>query len=85
VELLRNLSKRPEGPEPWLLGSSPQSAIWAAELGLPYAFADFINSKGGIAELYRRHSSLLKDAGPAVAVAVWAILAESGEEARRSR
>ena len=30
-------------PEPWLLGSSPQSALWAAELGLPYAFADFIN------------------------------------------
>src|SRR3954468_20296509 len=23
-------------PEPWLLGSSPQSAVWAAELGLPY-------------------------------------------------
>src|SRR3954454_1309936 len=33
----------PEAPEPWLLGSSPQSAIWAADLGLPYAFADFIN------------------------------------------
>src|SRR5690242_4140986 len=33
-------------PEPWLLGSSPQSAIWAAELGLPYAFADFINPGG---------------------------------------
>ena len=33
----------PERPEPWLLGSSHQSAIWAAELGLPYAFADFIN------------------------------------------
>ena len=30
----------------WLLGSSPQSAIWAAELGLPYAFADFINPAG---------------------------------------
>src|SRR5579871_4154716 len=31
----------PERPVPWLLGSSMQSAIWAAELGLPYAFADF--------------------------------------------
>ena len=37
------LPGRPERPEVWLLGSSPQSAIWAAELGLPYAFADFIN------------------------------------------
>ena len=36
----------PERPEPWLLGSSHQSAIWAAELGLPYAFADFINPGG---------------------------------------
>jgi luciferase family oxidoreductase group 1 len=33
-------------PEVWLLGSSPQSAIWAAESGLPYAFADFINPEG---------------------------------------
>src|SRR5919106_963407 len=37
------LPGRPETPEPWLLGSSAQSAIWAADLGLPYAFADFIN------------------------------------------
>ena len=36
----------PERPEPWLLGSSPQSALWAAELGLPYSFADFINPQG---------------------------------------
>jgi luciferase family oxidoreductase group 1 len=48
------LPGRPELPEPWLLGSSPQSALWAAELGLPYAFADFINPGGAeIAELYR--------------------------------
>ena len=39
----RALPGLPERPEPWLLGSSPQSAIWAAELGLPYSFADFIN------------------------------------------
>src|ERR687894_2793551 len=40
-----SLPRLPQKPEPWLLGSSPQSAIWAAELGLPYAFADFINPK----------------------------------------
>src|SRR5246500_4231349 len=34
------LPGRPELPVPWLLGSSPQSAIWAAQLALPYAFAD---------------------------------------------
>ncbi len=44
-----------EAPEPWLLGSSPQSAIWAAQLGLPYAFADFINRDGAaIATDYQR-------------------------------
>ena len=36
----------PHRPEVWLLGSSPQSAIWAGELGLPYSFADFINPGG---------------------------------------
>ena len=33
----------PGRPDVWLLGSSPQSAIWAGELGLPYSVADFIN------------------------------------------
>jgi alkanesulfonate monooxygenase SsuD/methylene tetrahydromethanopterin reductase-like flavin-dependent oxidoreductase (luciferase family) len=41
-------------PEVWLLGSSPQSAVWAAESGLPYAFADFINPEGAaLAASYR--------------------------------
>jgi alkanesulfonate monooxygenase SsuD/methylene tetrahydromethanopterin reductase-like flavin-dependent oxidoreductase (luciferase family) len=45
----------PEAPEPWLLGSSEQSALWAGEMGLRYAFADFINPRGAsIAETYRR-------------------------------
>jgi luciferase family oxidoreductase group 1 len=72
-------------PEPWLLGSSPQSAVWAAELGLPYAFADFINPEGAAyADYYREHfqpSEWL--ALPHVAVAVWAICAESQEESLR--
>ncbi len=46
ARLAKTRPGRPERPEPWLLGSSPQSALWAAELGLPYAFADFINASG---------------------------------------
>src|ERR1700722_3934845 len=43
-------------PAPYLLGSSPQSAVWAAELGLPYVFADFINPAGEpYAAFYRQH------------------------------
>src|SRR6202790_1987749 len=50
------LPGRPARPDVWLLGSSPQSGVWAAELGLPYAFADFINPGGaGIAADYRQH------------------------------
>jgi luciferase family oxidoreductase group 1 len=76
----------PETPELWLLGSSPQSAIWAADLGLPYAFADFINSSGGadIARLYReRFADSQRLPAPRTAVAVWTIAAGSDEEAQR--
>jgi luciferase family oxidoreductase group 1 len=85
ARLAKVLPGRPETPEPWLLGSSPQSAIWAGQLGLPYAFADFINPDGAaIAELYRRRfvpSPTLE--APRLAVGVWAIAAGSDEEAER--
>src|SRR5882757_7679078 len=81
-----SLPGAPERPQPWLLGSSPQSAIWAAELGLPYAFADFINPKGAeIAALYRERFAEHEHAGrrPETAVAVWVICADSDEQAER--
>src|SRR5271155_966166 len=86
ARLAKTLPGRPERPEPWLLGSSQQSAIWAAELGLPYAFADFINPKGAeIAALYRERFAEHEhaDLKPRVAVGVWVICAESDEEAKR--
>jgi luciferase family oxidoreductase group 1 len=75
----------PERPEVWLLGSSPQSAIWAGELGLPYVFADFINSAGAeIAQLYRdRFIPSSRRATPFVGVAVSVVCAEDDEEAQR--
>lgn len=81
----RDLPGRPEKPEPWLLGSSPQSALWAAELGLPYAFADFINPGGaGIARDYQsRFIDSERLFSPTTAVALWAIAAETEEEAIR--
>ncbi len=86
ARLAATLPGRPERPEPWLLGSSQQSAIWAAELGLPYAFADFINAGGAeIAALYRERFAEHEHAGlkPSVAVGVWVICAESDDQARR--
>jgi luciferase family oxidoreductase group 1 len=75
----------PEKPAPWLLGSSPQSAIWAAELGLPYAFADFINPNGAeiVADYRARFEPSRHAAKPYVIAAMWAVCAEPDEEARR--
>jgi luciferase family oxidoreductase group 1 len=74
-----------QSPEVSLLGSSAQSAIWAAELGLPYVFADFINPGGAaFAGYYREHfrpSAGLAE--PKVSVAVWALCAETDEDALR--
>jgi luciferase family oxidoreductase group 1 len=73
----------PERPEPWLLGSSSQSGIWAAECGLPYAFADFIMPRG--AEIARRYRETFVPSPtrptPYVIVAAWALCAETREEA----
>jgi len=81
--LSRTLPGLPHAPAPWLLGSSGQSAQWAAELGLPYAFADFISPGGeAIAASYReRFVDSHRLASPLVAVGVWALLADSREEA----
>ncbi|HEX2015830.1 MAG TPA: LLM class flavin-dependent oxidoreductase [Solirubrobacteraceae bacterium] len=75
----------PARPEPWLLGSSPQSAVWAAELGLPYAFADFINPAGApFTEVYREQFRPTQARpGPVTAVAAWVICADTDEEAQR--
>ena len=68
---------------PWLLGSSPQSALWAGERGLPYCFADFINHGGAdAAELYRSRFEPSRWGRQAnVAVAVWAVAAETDQDA----
>jgi luciferase family oxidoreductase group 1 len=77
------LPGRPEVPEPWLLGSSQQSAIWAAELGLPYCFADFINAAGApIGADYRDAFVPSERAAAAqLAVAVWVICADDDAQA----
>jgi luciferase family oxidoreductase group 1 len=83
--LAATLPGLPELPVPWLLGSSPQSAIWAAELGLPYSFADFINPEGAeIAALYRQRFSPARAlAAPQTAVAAWVLCADTEKEAQR--
>jgi luciferase family oxidoreductase group 1 len=88
-ELLNYLDNRTqfrfESPEPWLLGSSQDSAVWAAELGMPYAFADFINPNGAPLARYYRQLFTASDRTPSprTAVAAWAICAETDAEAER--
>ena len=83
ARLAATLPGRPELPTVWLLGSSPQSAIWAGELGLPYAFADFINPGGAeIAALYRQRFAPVRHLQASMtAAAVWVLCAPTDEEA----
>ncbi|HEY3332606.1 MAG TPA: LLM class flavin-dependent oxidoreductase [Capsulimonadaceae bacterium] len=75
----------PERSVPWLLGSSEQSGVWAAELGLPYVFADFINADGApVAEAYREtFVPSPTQPAPYVGVAAWVVCAETDDEAER--
>ena len=73
-------------PDVWLLGSSDYSARLAAELGLPFSFADFFGTTAGhgpqIAELYRKQFKpsgyLLK---PQLSVALNVMCADTEEKA----
>ncbi|MEI5908795.1 LLM class flavin-dependent oxidoreductase [Bacillus spongiae] len=76
----------PTVPEMWLLGSSASSAMLAANKGLPYTFAQFINGNGGshYMQHYRqqfRPSKYFQE--PKGIVAVFVICAETDEEAER--
>lgn len=71
--------------EPWLLGSSSDSAHWAAEAGIAYCIADFINPDAvNYAEIYRREfrPSAYLDR-PYVMAAAWTIAAEDDAQAHR--
>ena len=72
-------------PGVWMLGSSPDSAVWAGSMGLPYCIADFINADAvPLADLYRRHfTPSPRLAEPHLIVAVWAIAADSRAEAEQ--
>lgn len=73
-------------PPIWMLGSSPNSAVLAAEKGLPYMFAQFINGDGGpqYAAHYKEHFRPSKSSNePEQAVAIFFACAETEEEAER--
>jgi len=70
-------------PEVWMLGSSDFGGALAAELGLSFAFAHFINPRGG-SEVTRFYRDSYKGKGkPQVMVCTFLICAESDAEAER--
>ncbi len=79
--------KKASSPDIWLLGSSDYSARLAAEIGLPFSFADFFGNTSEygpqVADLYRdsfKPSRYLDE--PLVNVGLQVICAPTEEEAR---
>lgn len=72
-------------PQIWLLGSSDYSGALAAQLGLSFAFAHFINPRGGdaVARQYRQAFSSDAAGRPEVIVCTFAICAETDADAER--
>lgn len=73
-------------PELWVLGTSPASALYAAERGLPYSFGSFINDEQCIQSMQMYHQKFTPSkhlAEPYVNHAVYVICAETDDEALR--
>ncbi|TWT08495.1 LLM class flavin-dependent oxidoreductase [Planococcus sp. CPCC 101016] len=70
-------------PPIWILGSSESSALLAAEKGLPYMFAHFINGEGGqqFAKDYRERFESYNGSKPHVGFAIFVICQETQEQA----
>jgi luciferase family oxidoreductase group 1 len=71
-------------PEIWVLGTSPNSALYAAERGLPYSFGSFINDEHCLQAMQTYHHKFIptKYLGkPYVNHAVYVICGESDDEA----
>jgi luciferase family oxidoreductase group 1 len=74
-------------PDVWMLGSSDYGAQLAAHLGLPYAFAYFITDGQGADEALQIYRETFRPSAglqrPSAALCVWALAADTDEEALR--
>jgi luciferase family oxidoreductase group 1 len=73
-------------PEIWLLGSSDQSAQYAAQFGLAFTFAHFIAPQGGkeVIQYYKNNFRPSEfNSSPKCSLSVFITCAETEEEARR--
>jgi luciferase family oxidoreductase group 1 len=84
----RDIIAHPQGPtapEVWILGSSDYGAQVAAYFGLPYCFAHFITDGRGAEQAYAVYRENYRPSPqhpePYVAACVWALAAETEQEA----
>ena len=85
-EKVKATPKASTSPEIWLLGSSAQSAIYAAQFGLAFSFAHFITPVGGdeVLQAYRkRFQSNEIFEKPKDSLCVFVICADTKDEAAR--
>jgi luciferase family oxidoreductase group 1 len=76
----------PTAPEVWLLGSSGESARYAAHLGLAFSFAHFISADGSVEAMegYRAAFRPSPEApAPRASLAVFAVCADTEADAHR--
>ena len=76
----------PELPDLWMLGSGGDGALIAAQFGMAYCFAHFINQDAGTQplELYRKNFRPSRElSAPKGAIAVSVTVADTEEEAKR--
>ncbi|MDE2463878.1 MAG: LLM class flavin-dependent oxidoreductase [Alphaproteobacteria bacterium] len=85
----RGIHAMPRGdshPQLWLLGSGIHSAVYAAEFGLPFAHAHFINpddSRDAVNAYRERFKPSVWCAAPRVAMGVAALAADSAADAEQ--
>ena len=76
----------PTSPELWLLGSSDYSGLLAAQLGVRFSFAHFINAQGGdlVMRAYKdRYQGSGREVQPHTSLCCFVICAASDDEAER--
>jgi luciferase family oxidoreductase group 1 len=83
---IQALPRADTAPQLWMLGSSGYGAQLAAHYGMPYAFAHFITDGEGCAEALQLYRHLFQPglvAAPQATLCVWALAADTEEEAWR--
>lgn len=84
---VRALPATPAQPQPWILSSSPRGAALAAKMGLPYCFnishgQNHHQAAEAVAHYRAHYRPSARFPQPLLSLAVWALAADSDDEAR---